>query len=113
MAGKVKIHGHCDNKFAPVKKAFASNFEAVYYVLSAVTLLITSVVMLRSNVFSKTIAYLGILAGVLMLVPSTAGTVGLTLALASLVPFAIWLVLFARRLFQLGQGVSAKKAFRS
>jgi CubicO group peptidase (beta-lactamase class C family) len=28
MAGKVKIHGHCDNKFAPVKKAFASNFEA-------------------------------------------------------------------------------------
>jgi CubicO group peptidase (beta-lactamase class C family) len=28
MAGRLEIHGHCDEKFAPVKKAFGANFEA-------------------------------------------------------------------------------------
>jgi len=28
MAGKVQIHGHCDDKFTLVKQAFAANFEA-------------------------------------------------------------------------------------
>lgn len=74
----------------------------VSYVLGAVVVLIVSVVMLRSNIFSKMTAYMGMLAGVLMLVPSTAGTIGLTLALACLVPTAIWLILIARRFFQLG-----------
>ena len=76
----------------------------VYYVISAVALLIISVVMLRSNIFSKVTAYVGILMSVLMLVPSTAGTIGLIFALTSLVPTAIWLILIARRLFQLGSG---------
>ncbi len=76
----------------------------VYYVISAVALLIISVVMLRSNIFSKLTAYVGILMSVLMLVPSTAGTIGLIFALTSLVPTAIWLILIARRLFQLGSG---------
>jgi len=75
----------------------------VYYVLNAATLLIFSFVMLRSDVFSKTTAYVGIAAGVLMIIPSTAGTIGLYFALASLIPWAVWLVLFARRLFRLGQ----------
>ncbi len=73
----------------------------VYYIISAIALLLFSVVMLRSNVFGKAISYLGILSGVLMLVPSTAGTIGLIFAFASLVPWAIWLVLFARKLFRL------------
>jgi len=85
----------------------------VYYVLNAVALLIFSAVMLRSNIFSRLTAFLGIVAGVLMIVPSTAGTLGLYFALASLVPWAIWLVLFARRLFQLGQGVSKEEANRN
>ncbi len=84
----------------------------VYYVISAVALLIISVVMLRSNIFSKVTAYVGILMSVLMLVPSTAGTIGLIFALTSLVPTAIWLILIARRLFQLGHGVSKEEANR-
>lgn len=80
----------------------------VYYILNAVAILIFSVVMLRSNVFSKVTAYLGIVAGVLMSVPSTAGTIGLYFALISLAPWAIWLILFARRLFQLGKNVSVE-----
>jgi len=74
----------------------------VYYVLNAAALLIISFVMLRSKIFSKTIAYLGIMAGLLMLVPSTAGTIGIYFSLLSLLPWTIWLILFARRLFQLG-----------
>jgi hypothetical protein len=76
---------------------------ALYYILTAVALLIFSAVMLRSNIFSKVTAYVGILMGVLMLVPSTAGTIGLYFALISLAPTAIWFILIARRLFRLGQ----------
>jgi len=84
----------------------------IYYVLNTIVLFVFSVVMLRSNIFSRTTAYLGILAGVLMVVPSSAGTIGLYFSLASLVPWAIWLILVARRLFRLGQGVSKEDANR-
>jgi hypothetical protein len=78
----------------------------VYYVLNAVATLIISVVMLRSTLFSKVTASMGIVTGVLMLVPSTVGTIGLYLSLLSLVPFVIWSVMIARRLFMLAQGGS-------
>ncbi|HEX6800791.1 MAG TPA: DUF4386 family protein, partial [Ktedonobacterales bacterium] len=73
----------------------------VSYVLGGVAILIISVVMLRSAVFGKVTAYLGLLFGALMLVPGTAGTVGLVLAFASLLPTVVWDILIARRLFQL------------
>ena len=82
----------------------------VYYVMNAIALLIISVVMLRSNIFSRVTAYVGLLAGVLMIVPSTAGTIGLIFALLSLVPWALFSVLIARRLFQLGSGVLKEDA---
>ena len=82
----------------------------VYYVMNAIALLIISVVMLRSNIFSRVTAYVGLLAGVLMIVPSTAGTIGLIFALVSLVPWALFSVLIARRLFQLGSGVLKEDA---
>ena len=44
----------------------------VSYILGAIALLIVSVVMLRSRVFSKTTAYVGILASIMMFVPPTA-----------------------------------------
>jgi Domain of unknown function (DUF4386) len=82
----------------------------VYYILGAVATLIISVVMLRSTLFGKATAYAGMVAGVLMLIPSTAGTVGLYFAFGSLVPTAIWLILIARRLFWLGQSDSQQEA---
>jgi hypothetical protein len=82
----------------------------VYYILGAVATLIISVVMLHSTIFGKTTAYAGIAAAVLMLIPATAGTVGLYFALGSLVPTAIWLILIARRLFMLAQGGSLEEA---
>jgi len=84
----------------------------VYYVMNAIALLIISVVMLRSNIFSRVTAYVGLLAGILMIVPSTAGTIGLIFALASLVPWALFSLLIARRLFQLGKCDSEEEANR-
>lgn len=75
------------------------------YIFGGVVILIFSVVMLRSSIFNKATAYLGIVMGILMLVPPTVGTIGLLLSLISLLPTLIWLIPIARRLFQLGSGV--------
>lgn len=73
----------------------------VYYVLNAASLLIFSIVMLRSKAFSRFTSYLALAAGILMIVPSNAGTVGLCFAFASLIPWTIFLFPFSHRLFQL------------
>lgn len=77
----------------------------VSYILGGVAILIISVVMLRSTIFGKVTASVGVLFGFLMLVPGTAGTLGLVLAFASLLPMVVWDVLVARRLFQLAAHV--------
>jgi hypothetical protein len=73
----------------------------VSYVLGGIAALLIAVVMLRSRVFGRATAYVGLVLGVLMLVPATAGTIGLYLSLISLVPTVIWLGLLAGRFFQL------------
>ena len=75
----------------------------VYYILNAIALLLFAFAMLRSRVFGKRAAYAGIVAGLLMLVPSTVGTIGLIFAFTSLLPWAIFSILIARTLFQLGR----------
>lgn len=83
----------------------------VSYNLANINLLIISAVMLRSRIFSKTTAYMGILAGVIgfgLYVP----TIGIFLSVLSVLFFAIWNILIARRLFQLGRNLS-KEAVKS
>ena len=75
----------------------------VYYVLNAIALLLIAVVMLRSNIFGKGAGYFGLLAGVLMIIPSTAGVIGIAFSLASLLPWMAFCILIARRLFRLAQ----------
>lgn len=74
----------------------------VAYLFGGVTAIIVSAIMLRSRVFGKLTAYTGLLMGVLTLVPASLGTLGVVLSLIALVPTVIWLILVARRLFQLG-----------
>ena len=69
--------------------------------LNTVTLLIIAVVMLRSRTFGRAAAWAGLLAGLLMLVPSNAGAVGAYMALASLPPWMAFCALVARTLFRL------------
>lgn len=82
---------------------YAGTAFNVYYVLNAAALLIFAVEMLRSDVFSKATGYAGLIAGILMIIPSTAGKLGLIFALASLAPWTVFSVLIARRFFQLGR----------
>lgn len=70
------------------------------YLLSAIATLLASVAMLRTHTFTRTTGVIGIINGVLNLVPSSAGTVGLVLSLASLIPMLAWLVLVARGLLR-------------
>lgn len=85
--------------------------------LVSVAGLIVSAVMLRSNIFSKVTAYVGILANAISLaeyfrlafVPA-AVLLLLIIATASGLLLLIWYILIARRLFQLGQGVSKGEA---
>ena len=78
-----------------------SAFDAAYF-LSAIAVLIVSVVMLRSTIFSRWTAYAGLAIGVLTLVPATAGTVGVVFSFVSLLPTIVWFLLIAWRFFQLG-----------
>lgn len=73
----------------------------IYYFFNLATLLIFAMLMLRSTAFTRATAMWGLVAAVLMAVPSNFGTVGLVFALASLLPWAVFAVLVARRLFDL------------
>lgn len=86
----------------------------VSFVLMLVAPLTLSIVMLQSNIFSKVTAYVGILGSATALVigppwPFFEPAIGALLSLVSVVFFAIWYVLIARRLFQLGQSVSKEE----
>jgi hypothetical protein len=70
----------------------------IYYVLNGIALLIFAVVILRSTVLSRATGTWALVAAALMSVPSNAGEVGLVFAIASLVPWAVFSVLLARRL---------------
>ena len=91
-------------------QAIMANFTGTAYVVSymlvSISVLIISVVMLRSTIFSKSTAVVGLIMGIMGLIPASFGTVGLIFAFGSLVPTVIWLFLIARRLLQLGQSRS-------
>ncbi len=88
-------------------QALLANWEGtafvIGYLLGGIGLLITSAVMLRSNVFNRLTAYAALVAGVLMLIPASAGTAGLIFSLASLVPTVFFLALVARTFFQMAE----------
>jgi hypothetical protein len=73
----------------------------VYYVLNAITLLIISSIMLRDFTFSKVTSIWGLASGVLMLLPTTAGTIGLIFGISSLLPWTVFSILIALRFFKL------------
>jgi hypothetical protein len=72
----------------------------VSYVLVSIAPLIISVVMLRSNIFSKATGYVGLLANVLGLAYFLPA-VGVFLSLVSVLGLMIWYILISRKLFQL------------
>ncbi len=73
----------------------------VYYVLNGMALLIIAYIMLRSEVFGRAAAWTALLAGMLMIIPSTAGALGLYFSLLSLAPWVVLLIFLARGFLQL------------
>ncbi len=102
--------------FLVAGEALRANYNGtafgLFFVFSGLAYVIIAAVMLRSGVFNKTTASVGILMGVMMLVPPLppVGTIGLVLSYIVIVPSVIWNILIAQRLFQLGQGVSKEEA---
>jgi hypothetical protein len=73
------------------------NLFSIYY-------LIVSLVMLQSNIFGRVTAFTGVVAAILNWGLYVPGGIGLFLFTLSVIPFlAIWLILVARKLFQLGR----------
>jgi hypothetical protein len=71
----------------------------VYYLLGAVALGLFGWALRVTRVWGRTAATTAIASGILMLVPSTFGTLGLIASFASLVPYLWFCVIAARRLW--------------
>ena len=73
---------------------------ATYYASNAITLFIFSWVMLKDQerTFTRTTAIWGLASAALMIIPSTAGTIGLIFSLLSLVPWVVFSILIAGRM---------------
>jgi hypothetical protein len=95
-----------------IRQAYLSNVEMyldvwkgtafnIYYVLSAVSLLTFSFIMLKNTFYSRTTAIFGLVSGVLMIVPSSVGMIGMVSALLSLIPWVGFSFLVMKRLFKL------------
>lgn len=76
------------------------------YLLGAASTLLFSWAMWRHQVFGRAPGIVGIITGVTMLVPPNTGTLGLILAMVSLIPTAVWLVLLARAFHRTIRGFS-------
>ena len=75
----------------------------VYYVLNAITLLLISKTMFQSKFFGKMAATWGLISGIFMMVPSTAGTLGLAFSLISLIPWIIFSIITGRKLMTMAR----------
>lgn len=75
----------------------------VYYMLNGATLLLISRIMLKDRTFSRATAIWGLISGLLMLIPSTFGTIGLIFSIASLIPWIVFSILFGSRLLKLSK----------
>lgn len=70
----------------------------VYYVFNAIALILISKTMLKSKHFTRPTAIWGLIAGIFMIIPSTAGTIGLIFSFISLIPWIVFSILIGRKL---------------
>mgnify|MGYP001485709062 CR=1 FL=1 len=68
----------------------------VYYILNGITLLIISITMMKSEIYTKATSIFGLIAAILMTVPSTAGIVGMVFSLLSLIPWYVFTLKYSK-----------------
>ncbi len=86
-----------------MRATLAGTAYDVYYFFEFATLLILTVLMLRSSIFTRATAVWGLASAVLMAVPANFGQVGLVIAVLSLVPWSVFAILVWRRLLHLAR----------
>ena len=70
----------------------------IYYVLSAISLILFSLVMLKHTFYTRATSISGLISGFLMIIPSSVGTIGLIFSLLSLIPWIVFSILVFIRL---------------
>ncbi|MEL1136172.1 hypothetical protein AAC978_13400 [Desulfitobacterium sp. THU1] len=65
----------------------------VYYVLSTICLLLFAYTVMKSPQFKKSVGLWGLASGFFMIVPSSAGTLGMIFSLLSLIPWVVFVAL--------------------
>lgn len=75
----------------------------VSYCFGGIAITMFSIAMINSKVFSKSVGWLGLVIGILMLIPPTAGQVGFVLSFISILPMLPWLIMLAMGFFKLGK----------
>lgn len=70
----------------------------IYYVLSATSLILFSIVTFRHTFYTRATSISGLISGFLMIIPSSVGTIGLIFSLLSLIPWIIFSLLVFIRL---------------
>lgn len=65
----------------------------VYYVLSTICLLLFAFAIIRSPKFKKSVGLWGLASGFFMIIPSSAGVLGIIFSLLSLIPWMVFVLL--------------------
>ncbi|HQY90667.1 DUF4386 family protein [Caldilinea sp.] len=75
----------------------------VSYCFGGIAITMFSIAIINSRVFSKSVGWLGLVIGILMLVPPTAGQLGFVISFISIMPMLPWLIMLAIGFFKLGK----------
>lgn len=65
----------------------------VYYVLSTICLLLLAYAIIKSPIFKKSVGLWGLASGFFMIIPSSAGVLGMIFSLLSLIPWVVFIAL--------------------
>jgi hypothetical protein len=65
----------------------------IYYVLSTICLLLFAYALIKSHKFKKSVGLWGLASGFFMIVPSSAGVLGMIFSLLSLIPWVVFIAL--------------------
>lgn len=65
----------------------------VYYVLSTICLLLLAYALVKSPKFKKSVGLWGLASGFFMIIPSSAGVLGMIFSLLSLIPWVVFIIL--------------------
>lgn len=77
----------------------------VYYVFNAIALILIAKTMFNSKEFGKVAAIWGLIAGLFMIIPSTAGTIGLIFSLISLIPWIVFSIIVGRKMLNMAKKI--------